>query len=242
MRPRIAICFSGQPRTWKKAMRSWESMLKDPRYQVDAFCHIWAFNTSSAKLEKNDPFIEVTGAEVNEMLDAIRPVSHMVEKEREFIPQSPEQALEKGAHLSQFYGVAAAARLKRLHELDRGFVYDAVVRMRYDLWVETDLLGSISTLEEDSLHGFNLSWQPENRSCMISDLCWITGGLTYDRVADFYLDAGKIDKKWFQYDYEPEHVFFHHLKSNQISVKNNPWNIRILRSSPNDVSNPEDIW
>lgn len=121
-------------------------------------------------------------------------------------------------------------------------MYDAVVRMRYDLWIETDILGSISTLERDSLYGFNLRWQLENKSCMVSDLCWITDGLTYDRVADFYLDAGKIGKKWFQYDYEPEHVFFHHLKSNQISVKNNPWNIRILRSSPNDASNPEDIW
>ena len=50
---RIAICFSGQLRTWRQCVRSWNNILMydDNRDNVDVFCHIWDFNTVPNSVE-----------------------------------------------------------------------------------------------------------------------------------------------------------------------------------------------
>lgn len=242
MKPRIAICFSGQPRTWRKAIPRWQAILDDHRFQVDAFCHLWSFNTPSAKLGTVPSPLEVEQEEMVELISTLHPISHRIEGRRAFSPQNTDQALARPEYLSQFYGIMECARLKRSHEMQNGFVYDAVIRARYDLMIRENPLDCFEGLQSATLHGTGLHWELMGKACMISDLCWMADGLTYDRIADFYLDAGSIGKKWFDYDYKPEHVFFHHLKSNQLAVKDHRWEVRIIRNSAEDAANPEDIW
>ena len=45
---RIALCFSGQLRTWRKTIaqfRKFIGILEDKGHTVDVFCHMWNFNT-----------------------------------------------------------------------------------------------------------------------------------------------------------------------------------------------------
>ena len=45
---RIALCFSGQLRTWRKTITQFKkfiSILEDKGHSVDVFCHMWNFNT-----------------------------------------------------------------------------------------------------------------------------------------------------------------------------------------------------
>lgn len=209
--------------------KSWSPLLQNDRYHIDVFCHAWNFNTASLNSKGSSEPIQISSNEINDLIGVLRPIRHEVEKSRRFHARSSNQALHNPAHLSQFYGIMAASRLKRYHEMENGFVYDAVIRTRYDLLFETDIISTMDEISPETLYGFDLRFEHEKKSCMVSDLCWISDGLTYGRITDLYLDLPSISKKWFDYDYGPEHVLFHHLKSNQINVKNHPWKIRIIR-------------
>ena len=48
---RIALCFSGQPRTWEQCYPTWMKLAKGLKKKlqadsVDIFCHAWNFNTT----------------------------------------------------------------------------------------------------------------------------------------------------------------------------------------------------
>ena len=233
MKKRVAVCFSGQPRTWRQVFPSWSSFLKNDQYHIDVFCHAWDYNTASANLYKSPEPVKLHVGELNELFNMLNPVRVKIESERSFVAASPDQAMSNPAHLSQFYGIISAARLKRSYELENQLVYDVVVRTRYDILFESNITEVMNDLEVNTFHGFGLKFNYENKSCMVSDLCWISDGLTYDRIADLYLDAPTIEKKWFNYEYGPEHVLFHHLKTNQIAVKDHSWDIKIIRESKN---------
>jgi hypothetical protein len=229
MKKRLAVCFSGQPRTWRRVISSWSSFLNSDQYQIDVFCHAWNFNSASANIYKSPESIKLPQSEIDDLMSHLKPVRAKIENERRFVATSPDQSMSNPAHLSQFYGIMESARLKRSHEIENRFVYDAVIRTRYDILVETNVASTIADVLPNTLHGFDLKFNYSNKSCMISDLFWLSDGLTYDRIADLYLDSIKISKRWFQDGYGPEHVLFHHLKTNQIETVNHPWRISIMR-------------
>lgn len=242
MKKRIAICFSGQPRTWKKCLGYWSALITDPRFQIDVFCHAWDFNTPSNKLGRTDEIKKLPRAELSELLQAFNPIMSRIESCRTFAPVSEDQAMTNAAHLSQFYGIMACSQLKREHEIRHNFVYDAVIRARYDTEGSSNILDNVPDVEPDTFHGFDLRFSFAERAGQVSDLCWMSAGLLYDRIAQLYLDACSIKARWFQYQHGPEHLLFHHLKTNLIRIKDHKWTMSIRRENQQDAANGSDIW
>ena len=161
MSKRIALCFSGQPRTWEKCYTQWMhfsnaiSALHDAK--VDIFCHAWDFNTPPNamswnifnKIGKQIDFdgIKISEEEKEKFIKLMNPVSYVFEDESVSLSRSTsvtelnEQYMDyygKPAAswiASQFYGIMYSAYLKKKYELANKFKYDMVIRMRYDLYM-----------------------------------------------------------------------------------------------------------
>lgn len=165
---KIAICISGQPRTWDKCYPSWEKFIQKLNDHfsatTDIFCHAWDFNTpphavlAIDKLGNNhlvSDFLRVKGQLIDDkekdtLIQQLKPVSYLFESEevskkktKDLHVQSIKYVNEHGNISiqfagSQFYGVMRAAHLKKKHELENGFKYDMCIRLRYDLYLNDD--------------------------------------------------------------------------------------------------------
>lgn len=162
---RIAICLSGQPRTWKKCYPSWNSMFEKIRQEynaeIDIFSHIWDYNTpphgvlmiSNQVKNENGDYLTVKGdliteEEKSEFIDTIKPKMFLFETE-EINKTKPGECREenkKYIHVygqsildwaaGQFYSVMMSTHLKKKYELENSFRYDICIRMRCDLFFE----------------------------------------------------------------------------------------------------------
>lgn len=161
---KIALCFSGQPRTWDKCNPGWEKFKQRLEQhfnaEVDVFCHAWDFNTpphavmSSHAVNNNDRSfdyrrvlgIPISEEEKNNLLTALKPKKYIIENEKisrskseEIIELNRQNKNEHGVCPiewagSQFYAIMYASHLKKLYEFEQGIRYDICFRMRYDLY------------------------------------------------------------------------------------------------------------
>jgi len=160
---RIALCFSGQPRTWQKChqghMKFVDRLKSHFGAEVDVFCQAWDFNTLPHALlakpgETDKPdFLRVeadllTEQDKAELIKAYKPVSFLFEnqaiskqKNLDLYFNALKNANEHG-HVSiefagsQFYAVMRSAALKKKYEFDNHFRYDMCIRIRYDLHLD----------------------------------------------------------------------------------------------------------
>jgi hypothetical protein len=235
---RIAICFSGSPRTWKKCISSLHNILKCRDIDtVDVFCHIWDFNTirNGATPNGNSPKVKVTPNELNELIAALNPKKFLIESAREFTPMSSDQELRVSSWMSQAYGIMRAARLKREYEIKNNFQYDVVVRARYDSLYHDNISNSYVNILDDTMHGFHFGWDNQKHIGRMGDICWFADSDTYDLIADYYLNMHTISNKWYNNKAMPETVFFHYIKKNNIRIQNNHWYIQLFRESADNA-------
>jgi hypothetical protein len=234
---RIAICFSGQLRTWRKCIPTWIHMLEHEgsRDNIDIFCHFWDFNSVPNSVPDHPKTsIKVDENEIYELLDFLKPKKFLIESERDFPPFSKSQAITHGPFISQFYGIMRAANLKRQYEIENQIMYKGVVRARYDAFYTHNMTDFYRNIHQGTIHGFHMGWNGENFRGRMGDIFWIADSDTYDLIADYYLNLGYIDRKWFtdnETDATPEWVFFHYLKKNNIRIQNNHWDIKLMREN-----------
>jgi len=155
---RIAICFSGQVRTWDKCIDSWEALIDRLKVQlnadVDVFCHAWDFNTDSNGVilpPTSETFAQAHGillpeGELDLLFSKLQPKAFLVENERTSLSKLKEILYLGFRHneihgnpgvnteASQFYSVMRAAHIKKKYEIDNNFRYDMCIRTRYDLF------------------------------------------------------------------------------------------------------------
>jgi hypothetical protein len=127
---RVAVCLSGQPRTWRTAKDNILSYfdLKDRGIEVDYFIHTWDTNQYRKKNDinwvsrKNE---KVTNTEKNELANAFNAVSIEMEEYKD------------GTHVtlwaSLLYSFMKSVWLKRKYEIENDFRYDLVIKARTDI-------------------------------------------------------------------------------------------------------------
>jgi hypothetical protein len=231
-------------------MGTWRNILNNQGPDVDVFCHLWDFNTDpncvpgrSAESKKIDP------KEIDELLTVLRPKKFIVESEKTFNVRSPNQAISYYPYMSQYYSIMKAARLKKAYELENDMMYDVVLRSRYDAYYQSNVSEQYRSVLPETMHGFHLGWDPEIHRGRMGDICWFSDSNIYNIIADFYLNMGTIDKKWFTTNtqFYVEWVFFHYLKKNKIKLENNNWQIKLFRQSEDlvfskDQQNGFELW
>lgn len=121
---RIAVCLSGQPRTWKIAAPSIVRYFKAAKVPhdnvaVDFFIHTWENNVWQQGALRTEESVD----EAADIRRAFEPIAMQVESPR---------ANKKYWH-PLFDSLTRSIFLKREHELAEGFEYDVVVKSRLDV-------------------------------------------------------------------------------------------------------------
>jgi len=235
---RVAVCFSGQIRTWRKCADNWHYILNSLGYssdRVDVFCHIWDYNTTPNSITLDGEPVKVNSQEVSEILARLKPKKFLIESKKDFKPYSNNQPIRNSGFLSQFYSIMRCANLKREFEIENDMRYSAVARSRYDTLYSDNLAGLFHNIKPRSVKTCGLLWDKENNRGRISDLFWVSDSDTYDIIADYYINLGIIDERLLKKHGEtlyPECAFFYYLKKNDIVIQpNNSWIIKVMRES-----------
>lgn len=146
---KIALCISGQPRYLHEGYQDIKSKLLD-KYDIDVFVHTWfdekdidrQFDISPAlqygrkcKLEKNA---------ISDILNLYKPKLIKYESNKQFKTFDVDYGLciPNSVH-SMFYSIMESNSLKQQYENDNGFLYDAVIRCRFDVTIDSFVLDDI---------------------------------------------------------------------------------------------------
>lgn len=232
---RVAVCMSGQLRTWEKCNVNVFKLVDRLKHKVDFFCHTWNFDSIPR------PIIVSTGKEdtvlhsqetIARMLDTYRPISYCIEdqeKNKKVLENVIEEGLliqnkkPPGAWTSpQFYGVMAASNLKREHELEHNFKYDACIRLRYDQYIPENqidyIVDILNQIEPNTIYTMHNREHDGYPKMLYGDVFWISDSPTYDKVAMFYKAIPSIDADLFIESTPPENVLTHYI--NSLDIKN----------------------
>jgi hypothetical protein len=209
---RIAICFSGQPRTWEKChpgLMSFISKLKNLlNADIDIFCHAWDYNSPSwqvvsqvqPEFEQEISGVTISEEEKNRIITMFNPVSYLFENKESNRNKELTTKLESNkyeaqyggssiAYLSgQFYSVMMSAHLKKKYEIHNNFVYDVCMRMRYDLFID-EYQGDWLTRKEWNkfvVPKDNTIYPVYASELKFGDIFWYGNSVTFDRMCDFY--------------------------------------------------------
>jgi hypothetical protein len=156
---KIAVCFSGQLRSWRECYQSWLVLFEDlkncPKFsdvEIDVFIHLWNFNTipphkwtiiDGVREEMLNVYSGVGISEIKEFIDVMSPKKYIIEdfkksssREKFLNDRSENIGNSDGGVISwaapQLYSIMRSGQLKRDYEIENNFEYDICIKMRYD--------------------------------------------------------------------------------------------------------------
>lgn len=228
---RIAICLSGQVRSWKKCYKSWNLIWENAQNpNVDFFIHTWDQNTHPAKFGNFKPPQQVEKEEIDEIIEILKPKKIIFEQSRKFLIEGEDTYLNHSPYLSQYYGVLRCSRLKKEYEIENNFLYDVVVRLRFDLLLEDPVLfGHDIKLKERTIYGIHYGYDSTKNSFRFGDMIFYSDSFTYDILADYYYGVNFLPKEWFDSSVPPEFGWYYYFKSNNIDLESHSWGVKIVR-------------
>ena len=244
---RIAICFSGQPRTWEKCKDTWDELIgllqEKFNAEVDVFCQAWDFNTSSHAVIVDKPveFLHFTGQPISEdekqrFVSELQPTDYIFENEfkslssvYETLNQNKRYMISNGAPSivwasSQFYSVMRSAHLKKKYEFEHKFKYDMCIRMRYDLFLDEGQLSCLmdcdfKTPEYNTVYSCHSHINDDIfPHVLLGDVLFYSDSVTFDRICDFYRWFPIIGKRSFNTLVGTEHNLYFYARMLNINV------------------------
>jgi hypothetical protein len=235
---KIAICVSGQLRTWDKCYQNVFKLIKKLEKidaNVDFFCHSWDFESNSNPILVNmgkDEIIPHNKETLNMILSTYEPKDYLFEN-YEKNKQVVEYIKNKGYKYKnktpitwssqQFYSLMRAAELKRKYEIDNEFEYDVCIRLRYDQYIQENeidyIISMILNVKPNTI--LTMHNRPHNTYpfTIYGDVFWICDSLTYDKISSFYRALPSIDNNLFAEGMgtPPENVLTHYI--NNLNIK-----------------------
>lgn len=131
----IAVCLSGQPRTWKTAsdniLNYFNPKIYDEtgvRVHVDYFIHTW--DTNSYR-DKTQPRWEAQDYKIENISEEDDIMLTFIPAAMEYHKYVPNEHIHAWSGL--FYSFMRSINLKRKYEIENNIVYDMVVKSRLDL-------------------------------------------------------------------------------------------------------------
>ena len=161
---RIALCYSGRPRSYQECHENHKQHFRLGQNDVDVFAHMW-FDEDLVGTQFRTDVGQGTwpDAGVKEWIDENwKPKKIKYEKPRYFADmfndtwQTKWTATHpKDNQISMFYGIEQAIKLKREYEEENNFKYDYVIRMRSDL-LFLQSPGQFEDYDPSKLHVFDV--------------------------------------------------------------------------------------
>lgn len=189
---KVAVCISGQMRNIEKTFENISTNILIPN-NADVFIHSW-YDPQSPYIESID-MNRCKPIDINipqRILDLYKPCKYLFEKPKDFsksydsILKVPEQWINTflnqhpskehaKRHMiknmkSMIYSIHKANELKELYAEEQGFMYDYIIRIRFDISLNKPLILNQMNLNPKSFYYVNLN-QPDE---LISD--WLNIG------------------------------------------------------------------
>lgn len=207
---RVALCMSGQPRRAIENFSNIKKYIIEPN-NADVFIHL-NYDKTSRYIEKNhlnNGWCTYTEG-IDDMVKTLySPIKMMVETPKQFnnpnitlTKKKIEDTMHMNPHmtrdtailhtkkqwLSMVYSIYKCNELKELYANEHGFVYDYVIRLRFDLSPTTVL--DCSKLDPSYLYYQELN-QPDN---IISDWLNVGSNTIMNVYASIFLNAEYLNK------------------------------------------------
>lgn len=233
---RIALCLSGQPRTWKNCYQNWfENFGVD--HQIDVFFHFWDYNTLptivNLKIGKeNNPDIPISMEEKQEILQTLNPKKYVFDSRNlnpinEYDPKILTKYVQKPIGWwcrSQFYSLQYVSRLRRQYEIENNFEYDFVLRWRTDIWVNKPI-NFPEKIEPNTIYTTHNGWMQNSKCYQVGDILFGADSFTFDQISNIieaftFFDTHNIVPRDVACP-PPEVIIYPFFKS--LGIKNQNW-------------------
>ncbi len=160
---KTAVCLSGQARFIDENMDNLLENIILPT-EADVFCHFWA--TKGPRLE---PYLAVEKLPITAaLLEKQKVFDEMswrfIDHDRFDFQNKDNRDKYQRVH-SMFDSLLKANALKRVHELDQGFLYDCVIRCRTDICFERPFDFSEFNQDPDAIWLCNLEERDVGMAC-----------------------------------------------------------------------------
>ena len=188
---RIALCFSGLPRNIKDTYRSISKNLIKPNGIKDIFIHVWECENGDDIGNKWRHYI-YDKSDREYMLEKYAPRRCFEETQEsfrngpEYIPDAildkyptDKKATTRSDKQSQFYSLYQSVKLVSDYQKEHGFVYDMIIRLRFDLVFFTPII--VADLNPSELHVSYFMTNTET-GLMVND--WLSIG-SYDNTQKY---------------------------------------------------------
>jgi len=222
---RVAICLSGQPRSWKKCYENWLLNLF-PQVQKDIFLHLWDYNTLPSNFHDNCYFT-IDDSEKDDILYTLNPKKYLFDS-RHINPSGPQEIPKNNfvstpigwwCH-SQYYSMWHSSRLKRTYEIENKFEYDLVIRLRTDLILTNPIHQHL--IDPNTVYTVGNGYISKYNRFLIADTFFYSDSFTFDQVNEYYFSLKFIDAKDVSegsYEPPPEIGLYPFIKSRGIKNK-----------------------
>lgn len=188
---KIALCLSGQPRTWKKCYTQWFEMFK-PYGELDVFFHFWDYNTlPSTFMSENFNYTvkdeKLDATEINDIVNLLSPKSYLFEPRKPIKYWNCTLPIDKQFGywaIDQYYSLYYSSLIKKEYEIKHDFVYDAVVKLRSDIWFTQPVI--LNKPEPNTVYSAGMHWDDEFRAFRKTDIFWYSDSHTFDQYAQYY--------------------------------------------------------
>ena len=227
--------MSGQPRFIKEAFPYIKKNLIEYNGNIDVFLHCWFDenevgkkfpNTSDTTREQGNGFVE--SDTISQLKKLYEPISIQVEAQVDFTNEIKDEyivARDKTnpfATFSMWESIKRCNDLKNKYENENNFVYDAVIRCRYDLKIESPI--KLADIEESVLYTSGHNSRTDTVEDILfygkSDLINIVSLMTYEFDSNFR----KINF-WNNESLLAVHCQKHGIKIN----RNSEWKFSLIR-------------
>lgn len=227
---KIAICLSGQPRTWEKCYKRWFEIFSS-QGEIDFFFHLWDYNTLPNLLASYNGGMKITDEKISEdeknrIIETFKPKKFLFEPRKEikyWNCELPESQQFGPWCREQFYSIYRASLLKREYEIENSMQYDLVIRLRTDLYILDN--HKLVKPYPGTLYTSHCSWD-ENYNCYrVGDIFYYADSYTYDQMAGFFKFLSFVPTHWVtgQKCPPPEIAMYFYMAN--IGILNHPTHI-----------------
>lgn len=194
---RIAVCLSGELRSWdyckeniREFFESKERLPISGKYtniQVDYFIHTWDrernfFDETGLSTPPVDKKQHKISVESHDVISYYTPIKYLVEvQDTELYHNYPWGGFARSMYMSN--------KLKADYEFENGFEYDCVIRSRFDVLYldKLEKLRFKDKYEKDRIyHDFKMIFMSEYNLDSVEDVFWFGSSTAMDKLADFY--------------------------------------------------------
>lgn len=211
---KAAICISGQPRDIDVGV---EQVLKNIvkhniNINFDIFCHAWTPESDNLWDTAQDHQRLEVGVQKKKacetILSVLQPKLWLFEKQVDFSNYTKffnsHPTAKQASLASNFYSVYAANNLKRQYEIMHNFVYDCVIRMRYDLFFNKPVDVSLyKGLFEDKIvvpanyqrDQDRIHWNIRNKGMV--DVFGLSSSENMDKYSQTFLHMPSVNQEYF---------------------------------------------